>query len=70
MQQQKERSRAATTLDTEDWVNIYESKATCTEICGLRIAEGPDQGDRRTAKINAKGKESFSWCSDTTLFYA
>jgi alanyl-tRNA synthetase len=67
MQQQKDRSRAATTLDTEDWVNLYESK-------GQRFV-GYDQLEAKTKvikyrKIKAKGKESFQLVLDTTPFYA
>jgi alanyl-tRNA synthetase len=67
MQQQKERSRAATTLDTEDWVNLYESK-------GQKFV-GYDQLETQTKvvkyrKIKAKGKESFQLVLDTTPFYA
>ncbi|NII24013.1 alanine--tRNA ligase [Pseudoflavitalea sp. X16] len=67
MQQQKQRSRAATTLDTEDWVNLYESK-------GQKFV-GYDQLEIQTKvvkyrKIKAKGKESFQLVLDTTPFYA
>lgn len=67
MQRQKERSRAATTLDTEDWVNLYESK-------GQHFV-GYDQLETQTKvvkyrKIKAKGKESFQLVLDTTPFYA
>ena len=32
MQQQKDRSRAATAIDTEDWVTLKEK---CSKICWL-----------------------------------
>jgi alanyl-tRNA synthetase len=68
MQQQKDRSRAATTLDTEDWVNLYESKQQQKFV-------GYDQLEVKTKvvkyrKIKAKGKESFQLVLDSTPFYA
>jgi alanyl-tRNA synthetase len=68
MQQQKDRSRAATTLDTEDWVNLYESKQQQKFV-------GYDQLEVKTKvvkyrKIKAKGKESFQLVLDCTPFYA
>jgi alanyl-tRNA synthetase len=68
MQQKKDRSRAATTLDTEDWVNLYESKQQQKFV-------GYDQLEVKTKvvkyrKIKAKGKESFQLVLDSTPFYA
>ncbi len=66
MQKQKSRSRAATTIDTEDWVVLkkgsnkfvgYDSLETRTEILRYR-------------KIKAKGKESYQLVLETTPFYA
>jgi len=71
MGKQKERSRAATTLDTDDWVVLQE--------------QGHDQGSKpfigydlleseatlmRYRKIKAKGKESWQLVLDHTPFYA
>jgi alanyl-tRNA synthetase len=67
MQQQKTRSRAATALDTEDWVVLndnaspkfigYEQLETTTSVTRYR-------------KIKAKGKEAFQLVLETTPFYA
>jgi alanyl-tRNA synthetase len=67
MQQQKNRSRAATTLDTEDWTIVndlntsqfvgYESLETTTAVTKYR-------------KVKAKGKESFQLVLANTPFYA
>jgi len=67
MQQQKERSRAATTLDTEDWVNIYESKGQ--KFVGYELLKVQTKVIKYR-KIKAKGKESFQLVLDTTPFYA
>lgn len=67
MAKQKNRSRAATTLDTEDWVSVnaidtvqfvgYEQSACKTNIIKYR-------------KVTAKGKESYQLVLDKTPFYA
>ncbi|MBL7745732.1 MAG: alanine--tRNA ligase [Chitinophagaceae bacterium] len=66
MQQQKNRSRAATAVDTEDWVVLkegsnkfvgYDSLETQAEVLKYR-------------KIKAKGKEAYQFVLDTTPFYA
>ncbi|MDB5279528.1 MAG: alaS, partial [Ferruginibacter sp.] len=67
MQQQKNRSRAATTLETEDWVTLienvsnkfvgYDSLETASNIIKYR-------------KVTAKGKEQYQLVLDTTPFYA
>jgi alanyl-tRNA synthetase len=67
MQQQKARSRAATAIDTEDWVVLidnplvefvgYDSLETNTQIVKYR-------------KIKAKGKESWQLVLEATPFYA
>ncbi|HEY6503522.1 MAG TPA: alanine--tRNA ligase [Chitinophagaceae bacterium] len=66
MQQQKDRSRAATTVDTEDWVVLkegsnkfvgYDSLETKAEVLKYR-------------KIKAKGKEAYQFVLGTTPFYA
>ncbi|HET9825153.1 MAG TPA: alanine--tRNA ligase, partial [Chitinophagaceae bacterium] len=67
MRQQKERSRAATAIDTEDWVTVnegventfvgYDTLETETKIIKYR-------------KVKAKGKESFQLVLEKTPFYA
>ena len=66
MQQQKTRSRAATALDTEDWVIVkdggckfvgYDSVETKANVLKYR-------------KVTSKGKESYQIVLDTTPFYA
>ncbi len=66
MQQQKDRSRAATAVDAEDWVELktgsnkfvgYDSLEAKTEILKYR-------------KVKAKGKELYQLVLETTPFYA
>jgi alanyl-tRNA synthetase len=66
LQEQKARSRAATALDTEDWVVLkegaskfigYDSLETKTEVLRYR-------------KVKAKGKESYQIVLAETPFYA
>ena len=67
LQKQKERSRAATALDTEDWVVLndngqtrfigYDSLETQTKLTKYR-------------KVKSKGKESFQLVLAETPFYA
>jgi len=67
MQQQKNRSRAATTIDTEDWIIVngsssntfagYDTLETKTKVLKYR-------------KVRAKGKESYQIVLETTPFYA
>ncbi|TMI82305.1 MAG: alanine--tRNA ligase, partial [Bacteroidetes bacterium] len=67
MQRQKSRSRAATAIDTEDWVTVneggdntfvgYDTLETETKILKYR-------------KVKAKGKESFQLVLEKTPFYA
>ena len=67
MQQQKNRSRAATAIDTEDWIMVndpstntfigYETLETKTKVLKYR-------------KVKAKGKESYQIVLETTPFYA
>lgn len=56
MEQQKERSRAATVVDTEDWVNFQEDQSS--------VFVGFDQLEVETKliryrKVKAKGKEAY-----------
>lgn len=68
LQQQKSRSRAATAIDTEDWVIVgdefsqnefvgYDSLETKTKIVKYR-------------KVKAKGKEQYQVVLEATPFYA
>lgn len=68
MQKQKERSRAATTLDTEDWVIVNEQK-TNSQFVGYDSLE-TKANVLRYRKIKAKGKESYQIVLDKTPFYA
>ncbi len=66
MQQQKDRSRAATALDTEDWVVV---KDAATKFVGYDSLE-TQASILRYRKVKAKGKESYQLVLDTTPFYA
>ena len=66
MQQQKDRSRAATTVDADDWIELkggsnkfvgYDSVEAKTEVLKYR-------------KVKAKGKEAYQLVMETTPFYA
>ena len=66
MQQQKDRSRAATTVDADDWIELkggsnkfvgYDSVEAKTEVLKYR-------------KVKAKGKEAYQLVLETTPFYA
>lgn len=67
MQQQKTRSRAATALDTEDWVILNDS--TTSQFIGYDQLES-QTSVTRYRKIKAKGKEAFQLVLETTPFYA
>src|SRR5690606_6995382 len=67
MLQQKSRSRAATAIDTEDWVNVNE--ATSTSFVGYDILE-TNTSLVKYRKVKAKGKEQFQIVLETTPFYA
>ena len=67
MQQQKNRSRAATAIDTEDWI-VLNGSSTNTFV-------GYDTLEAKTKvlkyrKVKAKGKESYQIVLETTPFYA
>jgi alanyl-tRNA synthetase len=66
LQKQKERSRAATKLETEDWVVLAEGE---TEFIGYDALEC-DTRVLKYRKIKAKGKESFQLVLSKTPFYA
>ncbi len=66
MQQQKDRSRAATTLDTEDWVVLKESQVKFVGYTQL----GTETSVLRYRKFKAKGKEAYQIVLEQTPFYA
>jgi len=66
LQKQKERSRAATKLETEDWVELTSGT---TEFVGYDELEY-EVKILRYRKIKAKGKESYQLVFDKTPFYA
>ena len=67
MQQQKQRSRAATALDTDDWVTL--SANTSSKFVGYDSSEAQTKVSRYR-KVTTKGKEAFQFVLDTTPFYA
>jgi alanyl-tRNA synthetase len=67
MKQQKDRSRAATALETEDWVVLQEGSSP--------VFMGYDKMETETRalryrKVKAKGKESYQLILEQTPFYA
>jgi alanyl-tRNA synthetase len=67
MQQQKNRSRAASVVDTEDWITLHET--------GLHEFVGYDSLELRSRlvryrKVKAKGKEAYQLVLEATPFYA
>ena len=67
MQQQKTRSRAATTLDTEDWVVLVDNPLI--EFVGYELLE-MNTKISKYRKIKTKGKESWQLVLEATPFYA
>src|SRR5574343_376647 len=67
MEQQKERSRSATSLDTEDWVILNEKGAS--KFVGYTTLEAESE-ILRYRKVTAKGKESYQLVLADTPFYA
>jgi alanyl-tRNA synthetase len=67
LKEQKDRSRAATAIDTDDWVEL--KKDGKTTFIGYEKVEG-DANIIRYRRIKAKGKESYQLVLDTTPFYA
>jgi alanyl-tRNA synthetase len=67
MQQQKNRSRAAGTIDTEDWIVLIEN--------GINEFVGYDSLEIKSKvvkyrKVKAKGKEAYQLVLEATPFYA
>jgi alanyl-tRNA synthetase len=66
MKQQKDRSRSAAALDTEDWVTLIENPVN--EFMGYDSLEIKSKVVRYR-KIKSKGKESFQIVLEATPFY-
>jgi alanyl-tRNA synthetase len=67
MQKQKDRSRAATAIDTEDWITVNEGNSN--EFVGYDLLES-EAKILKYRKVKAKGKEAFQVVLDKTPFYA
>lgn len=67
MKQQKDRSRAATALDTEDWVIVNEGNSN--GFVGYEKLEA-DTKVMRYRKVSGKGKTQYQIVLDQTPFYA
>ncbi|MBP8033421.1 MAG: alanine--tRNA ligase [Bacteroidia bacterium] len=69
--EQKNRSRAATSVDTDDWVNVNAPKdeKVLTEFVGYTELES-ESNIVRYRKVKAKNKEQFQLVLDKTPFYA
>jgi alanyl-tRNA synthetase len=67
MQQQKDRSRAATAIDTGDWIQVGDD--TATSFIGYTNTEATTKIVKYRS-IKAKGKAAYQWVLATTPFYA
>ena len=67
MKKQKERSRAATLVDTEDWIDVH--KADKTSFVGYNDLLVETQVVKYR-KVKGKGKEQYQLVLETTPFYA
>jgi alanyl-tRNA synthetase len=67
LQKQKDRSRAATKVDTEDWIVLNDSAKN--EFIGYTSLESETKVIKYR-KVKAKGKESYQFVLETTPFYA
>ncbi|MEI7471539.1 MAG: alanine--tRNA ligase [Chitinophagaceae bacterium] len=67
MQQQKNRSRAATALETEDWVTVHDMASS--KFVGYDSVETKSK-IVKYRKVSGKGKELYQLVLDTTPFYA
>ncbi|RVU00788.1 alanine--tRNA ligase [Mucilaginibacter limnophilus] len=67
LEQQKSRSRAATAIDTGDWVVLQDNDKV--EFVGYDDTEAVAR-IVRYRKVNAKGKEQYQLVLDKTPFYA
>lgn len=66
MQKQKQRSRAATAIDTEDWITVNEGNSN--EFVGYDVLE-TEAKVLKYRRVKAKGKEAFQIVLDRTPFY-
>jgi alanyl-tRNA synthetase len=67
MKQQKNRSRAATAVDTGDWIQVSPDKET--SFLGYTQNE-IDTQIIKYRHVKAKGKEAYQWVLSDTPFYA
>jgi alanyl-tRNA synthetase len=67
MQQQKDRSRAATAIDTGDWIQIGEDAET--KFIGYNATETTTK-IVKYRHVKSKGKEAYQWVLAETPFYA
>ena len=67
MQQQKDRSRAATAIDTTDWIVLIDNPLL--EFVGYELLE-TNTSIARYRKVKAKGRESWQLVLEATPFYA
>jgi alanyl-tRNA synthetase len=67
MLQQKNRSRAATAVDTEDWITLINNKNN--QFVGYDLLQ-TQASVIKYRKVSSKTKESFQLILDTTPFYA
>jgi alanyl-tRNA synthetase len=67
MQKQKERSRAATAIDTEDWIIVNDENTN--EFVGYDSLE-TEATILKYRRVKAKGKEAYQIVLDKTPFYA
>jgi alanyl-tRNA synthetase len=67
LEKQKNRSRAATAIDTDDWVEIIKDGST--KFVGYTQTES-DAKILRYRRVKAKGKESYQLVLNETPFYA
>ncbi len=68
MQQQKNRSRAATAVDTEDWV-VVNGDVALSEFVGYDSTEIKTKV-AKYRKVKSKGKEQYQIVLEATPFYA
>jgi len=66
MQQQKSRSRAATTVDTGDWIQLREGNGSFVGYDQLQVATHL----LKYRAVKSKGKQSYQFVLDQTPFYA
>ncbi len=67
MQQQKDRSRAATKIDTEDWVTVNNGEEN--KFVGYQLLQ-TNATVLKYRKVAAKGKEAYQVVLNKTPFYA